>query len=225
MIEITKLDESQIFVAPLAASDTLFYPVLEQDIIGYTLQKYDIPSNQPYFLSISTLEPRKNIDTIIKSFSELVLQEKIQDVNLVLVGTKGWDFDKIFEIIAVSPQIKNRIIFTGYVPDEDLAALYSGALCFVYMSLCEGFGLPPLEAMQCGTPVICSDTTSLPEVMGDAGILVNPTDWVAISQAMLNVYQNQPLRIELNQKSLQRASHFSWQKFADETWNVYQKIK
>ena len=225
LIEITKLDESQIFVAPLAASDTLFYPVLEQDIIGYTLQKYDIPSNQPYFLSISTLEPRKNIDTIIKSFSELVLQEKIQDLNLVLVGTKGWDFDKIFEIIAVSPQIKNRIIFTGYVPDEDLAALYSGALCFVYMSLCEGFGLPPLEAMQCGTPVICSDTTSLPEVMGDAGILVNPTDWVAISQAMLNVYQNQPLRIELNQKSLQRASHFSWQKFADETWNVYQKIK
>lgn len=225
LLEISGLDESQVFVVPLAASEALFYPVLDQEIIKNTLRKFDVPTNQPYFLSISTLEPRKNIDTIIKSFADLVLQENIQDLNLVLVGTKGWDFDKIFEVIAVSPQIKNRIIFTGYVPDEDLAALYSGALCFVYMSLCEGFGLPPLEAMQCGTPVISSNTTSLPEVTGDAGILVAPTNHEDISQQMLKLYQNSQFRNQLAQQSLQRASYFSWGKFTEETWNVYQRIQ
>lgn len=225
LLEISGLDESQVFVVPLAASKTLFYPVLDQDLINNTLKKYAIPTNQPYFLSISTLEPRKNIDTVIKSFADLVLQENIQDLTLVLVGTKGWDFDKIFEAIAVSPQIENRIIFTGYVPDEDLAALYSGALCFVYMSLCEGFGLPPLEAMQCGTPVICSNTTSLPEVIGEAGILVAPTNHEEISQKMLKMYQNNHFRIQLGQQSLQRASYFSWEKFTEETWKVYQRIQ
>ncbi len=224
LLEFVGLDESQIFVVPLAASSALFYPVLEEGIVAKTLSKYAIPSNQPYFLSISTLEPRKNIDAIINSFIELISQEKIDDLNLVLVGTKGWDFDKIFEATKVSPHIKERIIFTGYVPDKDLAALYSGALGFVYMSFCEGFGLPPLEAMQCGTPVICSNTTSLPEVIGDAGILVSPTDKEGICQAMLNLYKNPKFREVLKVKSLQRASLFSWQKFADKTWEVYQKI-
>jgi glycosyltransferase involved in cell wall biosynthesis len=224
LLEVSGLHESHVFVVPLAASTSLFYPILEHEVIAKTLLKYTIPSNQPYFLSISTLEPRKNIDTIISSFSDLVSQEKLDDLNLVLVGTKGWDFDKIFEASKLSPQIKERIIFTGYVPDNDLAALYSGALGFVYMSICEGFGLPPLEAMQCGTPVICSNTTSLPEVVGDAGILASPKDKSAISQAMLKLYKNIRLRDELKTKSLFRASHFSWQKFANQTWDVYQKI-
>ncbi len=224
LLEISGLEESQVFVVPLAASHDLFYQVLEPEIIHQTLNKYAIPVNQPYFLSISTLEPRKNIDAIIKSFSDLIRQEKIQDLNLVLVGTKGWDFEKIFEAISIAPQIKDRIIFTGYVPDEDLAALYSGALSFVYMSFCEGFGLPPLEAMQCGTPVICSNTTSLPEVMGDAGILVSPTNTDEITEAMLKIYQNNDFRILLKQKSLQRAGYFSWKKFANENWKVYQKV-
>jgi glycosyltransferase involved in cell wall biosynthesis len=226
LLEISGLDESQVFVAPLAASNELFYPVCDQDIINQTLQKFAIPINQPYFLSISTLEPRKNIDAIIKCFADLILQEKNEDLNLVLVGIKGWDFEKIYEAISITPQIKNRIIFTGYVPDEDLAALYSGALSFVYMSFCEGFGLPPLEAMQCGTPVICSNTTSLPEVLGDAGILVSPTNFQDISKAMLSVYQNDDdYRKQLKQKSIERASQFSWQKFAHENFNIYQKIE
>jgi glycosyltransferase involved in cell wall biosynthesis len=224
LLDISGLDESQVFVVPLAASKELFYPVLEQELIKQTLHKFAIPSNQPYFLSISTLEPRKNIDTIIKSFANLILNENIKDLNLVLVGTKGWDFEKIFEEITVAPQIKDRIFFTGYVPDEELANLYSGALSFLYLSLCEGFGLPPLEAMQCGIPVICSNTTSLPEVMGDAGILVSPTNYDEISEAMLKVYQDDNLRQLLKQNSLRRASHFSWQKFANDTWEIYQKI-
>jgi glycosyltransferase involved in cell wall biosynthesis len=224
LLEISTLDESQVFVVPLAASNTLFYPVSDQKIIHQNLEKYGIPINQPYFLSISTLEPRKNIDAIIKSFTNLVLQENIQDLNLVLVGTKGWDFEKIFETINLIPQIKNRIIFTGYVPDKNLAYLYSGALSFVYMSICEGFGLPPLEAMQCGTPVICSNTTSLPEVVGDAGLLVNPMIQSDISDAMLRIYQNNVLTETLKLKSIERARLFSWNKFANQTWEVYQKI-
>jgi glycosyltransferase involved in cell wall biosynthesis len=225
LLEVSKLDESQVFVVPLAASKTLFYPVSNQENINLKLEKYVIPANQPYLLSISTLEPRKNIDAIIRGFATLVLQENLQDLHLVLVGTKGWDFDKIFEAINVVPQIKARIIFTGYVPDEDLAALYSGALAFVYMSLCEGFGLPPLEAMQCGTPVICSQNTSLPEVVGNAGILVNPLNQEEISDAMLKIYKNNSLSATLKLKSIERASLFSWDKFAQQTFDVYQKIE
>jgi glycosyltransferase involved in cell wall biosynthesis len=224
LLEITGIDERQVFVAPLAASSKLFYPVSNQEIIKETLSKYGIVSENPYLLSISTLEPRKNIDTVIKSFAELVSQEKINDLQLVLVGTKGWDFEKIFEAINVSPKVKERIIVTGYVPDEDLAPLYSGALGFVYMSFCEGFGLPPLEAMQCGTPVISSNTTSLPEVIGDAGILVNPTDRNGIAQAMFDLYQNKSLRYLLKEKSIARAGLFSWQKYAKETYQIYQTI-
>ncbi len=224
LLEISGLNESQVFVVPLAASNELFYPVNEKETINLTLQKYGIQANQPYLLSISTLEPRKNIDAIITSFAGVVLQENIQDLNLVLVGTKGWDFDKIFDAINLTPQIKDRIIFTGYVPDEDLAALYSGALAFVYMSFCEGFGLPPLEAMQCGTPIICSNRTSLPEVIGNAGILVNPTDQVEIAEAMLKIYMDKSFADTLRLKSIARASLFSWEKFSQQTWDVYQKI-
>jgi glycosyltransferase involved in cell wall biosynthesis len=224
LLEISGLSDSQVFVVPLAASKELFYPVLDRELIAQTLLKYSIAADKPYFLSISTLEPRKNIDTVIKSFAEMVSQEKVNDLQLVLVGTKGWDFEKIFEAINVSPSIKNRIIVTGYVPDEDLAALYSGALSFVYVSHCEGFGLPPLEAMQCGTPVITSNTTSLPEVVGNAGILVSPLDREEISQAMLDLYQNSSLITSLKLKSIQQAKTFSWEKFAQETWNVYQNI-
>lgn len=224
-LEETGLPESQVFVVPLAASSSLFYPVTNQDLIKNTLSKYSISSEKPYFLSISTLEPRKNIDTVIKSFAELISQEKNDDLQLVLVGTKGWDFDKIFETIKVSSNVKDKIIVTGYVPDEDLAPLYSGALGFVYMSFCEGFGLPPLEAMQCGTPVIASNTTSLPEVIGDAGILLAPTDRNGIVQGMLDLYQKTSLRDSLKEKSISRAGLFSWKKFAEETFQVYEKIK
>lgn len=225
LLEISHLDESSVFVVPLAASKSLFYPEYNQEKINHVLTKFGIPVNQRYFLSISTLEPRKNIDTIIKSFADLVVQERLTDINLVLVGTKGWDFEKIFETISISPQIKDKIIFTGYVPDENLAALYSGALSFVYMSFCEGFGLPPLEAMQCGTSVICSNTTSLPEVVADAGILASPTNQEEISEAMLKVYKNEDFRNYLKEKSVKRANQFSWENFAEETWKIYQKIE
>ncbi len=188
------------------------------------LKKYNIPTESKHLLSVSTLEPRKNIERTIRAFLTLIQQEHINDLNLVLVGTKGWQFDGIFEEIKSNPALKKRIITTGFVTDEDLAALYSSAIGFVYPSIYEGFGLPPLEAMQCGTPVISSTKSSIPEVVGDAGILVEPTDETAISAAMLNFYQNENLRNELSKKALLQAAKFSWQRFTDEHIRIYQQL-
>lgn len=224
LCELSDITEDRIFVNHLAASPDIFYQEKQPSRIRKALQKYHIPEENSYFLSICTLEPRKNVDSVIRSFVNLVEQEKIKDLNLVLVGTKGWDFDKIFEEIDGAKSVKNRIIVTGYADDEDLASIYSGAMAFVYVSICEGFGLPPLEAMQCGVPVIASNTTSLPEVVGDAGILVTPTDQDAISHAMYQIYHNAQYRISLSQKSLERARLFTWQKFIDKTVETYQII-
>lgn len=210
---------SRIFVAHLAASK-LFYPCSALDKIATTKKKYNIP-DAPYILSLSTLEPRKNIDHTIRCFAKLVQQENIQDLNLVLVGTKGWDFNKIFEELSNYSLLHDRILLTGYVADEDLASLYSGAMMFVYPSFYEGFGLPPLEAMQCGVPVITSNTSSLPEVVGDAGIMVDPTDGDALCQNMLELYNDVCLRESMSQKSIERSRLFSWDKCAQETISAY----
>ena len=223
-LDYTGFAENQVFVTPLAADPDIFFQCKDKALIHNTLQQYQIPTEQPYLLSLATLEPRKNTEQVIKSFVQLVQQEAIQDLNLVLVGTKGWDFDRIFEAIDHAGQYRSRIFVTGYVPDTHLSPLYSGALAFVYPSFAEGFGLPPLEAMQCGLPVITSDTTSLPEVVGTAGIVVPPTDGEALCQAMLRVYQNSVLRHELSVKSLERANQFSWKKTIAETKAIYQAI-
>jgi glycosyltransferase involved in cell wall biosynthesis len=222
LLEITKLPEEQVSIVHLAASEKLFYPIEEVVLKMNVLEKYRI--NTPFLLSVATLEPRKNLQTLIRCFSRMVLQEKNEDLSLVLVGTKGWDFDKLLAESQLKSELAKRIIFTGYVPDEDLAALYSSALGFVYLSHYEGFGLPPLEAMQCGTPVICSNTSSLPEVVGQGGILISPTDEDGICNAMLDVTANQELRTELSLRATGQAKQFSWNKFSEETWKVYQKI-
>ncbi|WP_084201418.1 glycosyltransferase family 4 protein [Geobacter pickeringii] len=214
-----QIDPSRIVVTHLAASP-FFYKIYDNKKIAEKLAKYSIP-NRPYILSLSTLEPRKNIDHIIRCFAKIINQEKIDDLCLVLVGSKGWDYSKIFEELSKYESMSDRIIVTGYVSDEDLAALYSGALAFVYPSLYEGFGLPPLEAMQCGVPVITSNTSSLPEVVGDAGILVDPRDGDSLCEAILSLYNDTSRRAVLSELSLQRSSQFSWTKCVDETIAAY----
>ena len=213
------LDASKVLVTYLAASE-LFYPCDDFSKIASIRKKYQI-SESPYILSLSTLEPRKNLAHTIRCFAKLVQQENIKDLHLVLVGTKGWDYNNIFEEISKYEEIKQRIIITGYVADEDLAALYSGALAFVYPSFYEGFGLPPLEAMQCGVPVITSNRSSLPEVVGDAGITIDPTDADALCHSMLEIYNKPSLREAMSLKSIERAKQFSWQKCTQETLAAY----
>ncbi|NER36168.1 MAG: glycosyltransferase [Oscillatoria sp. SIO1A7] len=215
----TDLPGDRVFVTHLAADPNVFYPCSE-GASQKVRHKYGIPP-EPYLLSVCTLEPRKNIDLAIRCFAQLVIQQGIEDLNLVLVGTKGWKENKIFAEIERNAFLKNRIIVTGYVADEDLAALYSGALAFVYPSFYEGFGLPPLEAMQCGVPVITSNTSSLPEVVGDAGIMLDPRDADGLCQSMLGIYQNPSLREEMSRKSLAQAKKFTWEKCLQETIALY----
>lgn len=213
------VDPSRVFVTHLATSD-FFYKCVDPQMLTTIRDKYNIPDS-PYILSLSTLEPRKNIDHTMRCFIRLIQEQHISDLNLVLVGIRGWDYDEIFSEIAKYPQLRNRILITGYVPDSDLAPLYSGAMMFVYPSLYEGFGLPPLEAMQCGVPVITSNTSSLPEVVGNAGFMVEPTDGDALCQRMLELYSCSSLRSKMSLKSLNQAGRFSWAKCASETVNAY----
>lgn len=216
-----EIDPQKVVVTHLAASDS-FYPCDDKHLIDTVKKKYQIPEGQ-YILSLSTLEPRKNIDHLIKCYANVMAQENLNDLNLVLIGTKGWDYNKIFETLNKFPQIKNHVVLTDFVEDQDLAPLFAGALVFVYPSFYEGFGLPPLEAMQCGLPAIVSDTSSLPEVVGDAGLLISPTNEDALCQAILSIYKNESLRTELSKKSLERAKLFSWDNCVADTIGVYEK--
>ncbi len=216
----TSRDPARTFVVPLAASRDVFHPVGDAATIRTVAQRYGIP-DAPYILSLNTLEPRKNIDLAIRSFSQMVRQEGIKELHFVLVGYRGWMYDKIFEAIGQSGLSPDRFIVTGYVPDQDLAAIYGGAISFVFPSFYEGFGLPVLEAMQCGTPVLSSNTSSLPEVAGDAAILLDPHDADGWSQGMLDLYRSADLRASMSARSRERASCFSWKRTAQETLNAY----
>ncbi len=217
-----RIDPDKVFVTHLAASN-IFRPCTQADTIRQIKDKYGIPRDAKYVLSVATLEPRKNLVTLVKSFVDIVSSGDITDLYLVLVGVHGWQNEELFEKIGASAQYSGKIVLTGYVEDEDLSPLYSGALVFVYPSLYEGFGLPPLEAMQCGTPVITSNTSSLPEVVGDSGIMVDPHDDRSIGEAILAIYRNNDLKKDMSVKSIERAGLFSWQKTARETIHGYER--
>jgi glycosyltransferase involved in cell wall biosynthesis len=220
--EYTGMARERVFVTPLAASDH-FRPITDREVIAAVRSRYGLPEGQ-YFLSLAAPQPRKNLVHLIRSFFRMLEDERLSDTYLVLAGSKeqGWMFEEIFAAAESLSKQRSRIVFTGYVHDEDLPALYSGAVAFVFPSLYEGFGLPPLEAMACGTPVITSNTSSLPEVVGGAGLMVDPHDEDALSQAMLDVLNNGRLRQELNRRGTKRAAEFSWEKCADETIRVYE---
>lgn len=215
-----KFDPSRVSVTPLAASPNLFYHCTDNEKIASIRKKYRIP-DAPYFLSVNTLVPRKNIAHSIRCFAKLVQEQNIKDLYFVLVGANGFDYEKTLEMISRCPTVKDRVILAGYVNDDELAALYSGALAFVYPSLYEGFGLPPLEAMQCGIPVITSNTSSLPEVVGDAGIMLDPEDVDGLCDSMFKIYSRPTLRETMSSKSSQQAKLFTWERCVQETVEAY----
>jgi glycosyltransferase involved in cell wall biosynthesis len=217
----TGMSPERAFVAPLAASPE-FRPVADAAAVAETRRRYGLPEGQ-YFLSLAAPQPRKNLAHLIRCFFRLLDEGNLPDTYLVLAGSKeqGWMYDEIFAAAGDSPAHRSRIVFTGYVEDADLAALYSGALAFVFPSLYEGFGLPPLEAMACGTPVVTSDVTALPEVVGEAGITVPPTDADALCGALVRVAGDEGLRRELGRRGLERAAGFSWENCAEQTVRAY----
>ena len=209
------LKPENIIVTPLAC-DERFKPA-NADEIKKAKEKYKIPSDKKYIFSLCTLEPRKNLIRAVKCFANFISKNNIDDLVFVLGGAH-WDrFISILEneIGSLDKNIKSRILKIGYVDDSDQAALYSGALFFVYTSAYEGFGLPPLEAMSCGTPVITSNNSSLPEVVGQAGIMIDYDDDEAHIKAYESYYYNENLRQENSKKGLERAKLFSWEKCAD----------
>lgn len=195
------------------------YPQREDEFLP-VLDRYDIRG--PYLLYVGTIEPRKNLLTLLRAYDEL-LRTTQHKPQLVLAGGKGWLFDEVFNLVN-ELKLQDQVKFTGYVPDEDLPALYSGALAFVYPSLYEGFGLPPLEAMSCGAPVITTNVTSLPEVVGEAGLMHAPEDAHALTQAMATLLDDADARSFYKHAGLERAKLFSWERAARETQAVYEEV-
>lgn len=221
IIKTYKLPANRITTIPLAAP-AHFRPVTNEKDLQRVRHNYGI--NGDYILSVGSIQPRKNLRRLVHAYS--LLQEsrpRVKLPTLVLVGKKAWLYGDTLRAIEQSG-VGDQVLLTGYVAESDLPALYSGALGFVYPSYFEGFGLPPLEAMQCGTPVVVGDRTSLPEVVGDAGLLVNPFDVSEISAALARLIDNPDLRDKLRVKGLQRAAKFSWRDTARRTLTVYEQV-
>ncbi len=206
-----QIDRNKIITSLLACSES-FAPISKGDILRIK-EKYRVPQEQKYIFSLCTLEPRKNLVRAVKTFIKFIQENKIDDLVFVLGGGHWDEFISLIEKeIENLGNYKNKIIRAGYIEDEDLPALYSGAEWFVYTSMYEGFGLPPLEAMSCGCPVITSNNSSLPEVVGDAGIMI---DWDSDEQhikAYEKYYYDKDLREQFAKKGLERAKLFSWDK-------------
>lgn len=213
------LSPAQVTVIPLAAGER-FRPCEDRAARAAVRARYGVPSGAPYVLSLATLEIRKNLDQVVNAFVRHLEQVPGSEMRLVLAGMSGWKLEKLQAALAAAGPWRDRIILTGFVDDEDLSALYSDALCFIYLSRYEGFGLPPLEAMACGTPVICADNSSLPEVMGDAGVMLDADDVAGVAKAIQWIAASPDDREELSRRSLQRASLFDWGRCADTVMNT-----
>lgn len=173
-----------------------------------------------FVLYVGTLEPRKNLTTLLEAFT--LVSRSVPDVPLLIGGGKGWMYEPIFARLE-QLNLRDRVKFAGYLPEEELPLWYAAATVFVFPSIYEGFGMPPLEAMACGTPVITSNTSSLPEVVGDAGLMVAPTDTIGLAEAIRRVLVDADLRAELRQRGLARARRFSWADTAAKTLVAYRE--
>ena len=220
IVNTYQVSPDKISVIPLAAGDH-FRPIRDEEELQRVRQTYGIEGE--YMLSVGAIQPRKNLGRLVAAYSHLRgAKPEGKLPKLVLAGKCAWLDDETLRAIK-ELELSDSIILTGYVPESDLPALYSGALCFIYPSYFEGFGLPPLEAMQCGVPVIVGDRTSLPEVVGDAAVLVDPFDVHALAAAIEKVLSDSNLRAKLSVQGLARAKLFEWRETARQTLAVYQR--
>jgi glycosyltransferase involved in cell wall biosynthesis len=206
---------------PLGVDPVCFYHVTDESIRARLKTQYSLPND--FILYVGTLEPRKNIPRLVRAFAYGVVAKGFPH-HLVIAGRKGWMFEGIFrEVRALD--LTDRVSFPGYIRPTDLAGLYSMARAFAYPSLYEGFGLPCLEAMSCGTPVIASDRSSLPEVVGDCALMVDPTSVESIADALNKICSDDDSYETLSERGPRRASHFSWLTTAKKTVEVYTRTR
>lgn len=189
------------------------------DSMAAVRHRYGLPER--YILSVGTIEPRKNLTSLLEAYHNL--KKGRSESGLVIVGKKGWLYADFFRRLH-ELGLEDEVLFPGFVPDDDLPAFYSAADLFVFPSLYEGFGLPVLEALACGTPVVASNTASLPEVAGEAALLVDPSSVEALVRAMLDVLNSSELRDDLRARGPIQAAKFTWQRAARETLAVYMSL-
>lgn len=216
LVSMAGIAASRIDVVHLGVDEA--YRPASEDAQAAARRDYGLPDR--FFLYCGTLEPRKNIPRLVEAWSSIADR---CDWDLVIAGRRGWQVKPIEEAVANSPYAA-RIHPAGFIEEEELSAVLSAAGAFVWPSLWEGFGLPPLEAMACGTPVLTSSTSSLPEVVGDAALLVDPYDTAAIAEGMLRLAEDETLRADLRAKGLARAAGFTWRKTAEETVECYRQV-
>jgi glycosyltransferase involved in cell wall biosynthesis len=214
-----KYPQNHIHLVPCAPADFYREPLDAEDLAKFR-QKYKLP--EKFILAVGTLEPRKNFGTLIKSF--VLIKSKLPDSKLVIVGKKGWKYENI-EARLKEFKLENDVIFPGYLEAQDLKKMYTLATIFVFPSLYEGFGIPPLEAMACGCPVISSNVASLPEVVGDAGILIDPKNARKIADSVVSLIENDQIRNMLIERGRRRAEKFSWKASAEAALAVFEGNK
>ena len=217
------LPKEKVFVVLEAAGKQFTVPKAGQETARATANNALGLDNKPYLLAVGVLQPRKNLEVLLDAFALLKLGPNPPPHRLIIAGKRGWLDETEKQLAALPVEVTREIVLAGYIADADLPALYGGADALCYPSRYEGFGLPPLEAMACGCPVLCSRSSSLPEVVGDAGILLPFADSSAWAHALEKLLASPAVLARWRERGPQRAAEFSWEKAARETLAVYEE--
>lgn len=220
ILRVYRLPAEKVVAIPNAADEWL-QPMARTEAEALLRQHYAVET--PFVLMVGVLQPRKNLPLAVQAFAQAVLPGKLPH-RLVVVGKPGWGMQALQQAM-VRWGVSERTLLTGYVPDEHLPAFYSAAEALMYPSLYEGFGLPPLEAMQCGCPVLVSDIPVMHEVVGEAGMLLAPQDPVVWAQALHTVLTNDWVRQQMRERGFRQAARFSWEETARRTLAVYEAVQ
>ncbi|MDM8526690.1 glycosyltransferase family 1 protein [Anaerolineales bacterium HSG24] len=218
-IKMLGVPESKITVIHEAANP-IYKPLPTDEAKQYVKKRYKL--DRDFILFVSTIEPRKNLPGLLQAY-RCLLDDYKRNEMLVLAGGNGWLWEEVYETVD-RLNLNSHVSFLGHVPSEDLVYIYNAANLFVHPAFYEGFGLPPLEAMSCGVPVIVSNTSAFPEVVGDAGIMINPHDLDGLTVAMWRILTEPELSEKLVKKGFKRAKSFSWDRAAEETLAVYHQV-
>lgn len=219
VVRLLGVPERKVTVIYEAASPH-YRPMRSPEVTQRVRERFGLHGE--FVLFVSTIEPRKNVPTLLQAFKRL-LDDYRPDVKLVLAGEKGWLYESVFELVKTL-QLQDRVVFLGRVSGDELLWLYNTAQVLVAPSIYEGFGLTPLEAMACGTPVVVSNVSSLPEVVGDAGLLVDPHSVEELAVAIWRALHDSDLREQMIARGLMQAARFSWDKAASETLALYHSV-